>query len=154
MEKKIYTIGYEGVSIGALIRTLEAAGVKTLIDVRAVPLSRKPGFSKNILARSLAEHDIAYLGLKGLGTPPDGRAAARRRDLETLKKIYGAHIKTKEARLDLATAIDMAQESSCCLLCFEHAPDCCHRTLIANAISKKTKQKIVNLDPLIHGHFL
>jgi hypothetical protein len=39
-----------------------------------VPNSRRPGFSKNILAASLAEAGIAYLGLKALGTPAEGRA--------------------------------------------------------------------------------
>jgi uncharacterized protein (DUF488 family) len=147
----LYTIGYEGVSVGALIRTLKQAGVKTLIDVRAVPLSRKPGFSKNILARSLAEHDIAYLGLKGLGTPPDGRAAARRNDIDALKEIFGAHMKTEKARLDLDTAITTALENPSCLLCFEHSPACCHRSLVAADIINKTGQSVINLDPFIHG---
>ena len=53
------------------------AGVKLLVDVRAVASSRRPGFSKNQLAAGLDERGISYLHLRGLGTPegrPRGRA--------------------------------------------------------------------------------
>src|SRR5436309_14693651 len=43
---ELLTIGYEGTTIGAVLDTLSAAGVGLLIDVRALPRSRKPGFSK------------------------------------------------------------------------------------------------------------
>ena len=61
-----------------LIAALQAAGVEQVIDVRAVPLSRKPGFSKNVLAAGLKEAGIDYVHLKALGTPPAGREAARK----------------------------------------------------------------------------
>jgi uncharacterized protein (DUF488 family) len=75
---KIFTIGYEGVTQAQLIEALRAAGVEVLADVRALPLSRRPGFSKNILASGLREAGIDYVGFKALGTPPAGREAARR----------------------------------------------------------------------------
>ena len=61
----------------AVLDELEAAGVKLLVDVRAVASSRRPGFSKNQLAAGLDERGISYLHLKGLGTPKSGREAAR-----------------------------------------------------------------------------
>ncbi|HEY0011664.1 MAG TPA: DUF488 domain-containing protein, partial [Allosphingosinicella sp.] len=75
---RIFTIGYEGSTQPELIAALTGAGVERLIDVRAVPLSRKPGFSKNILAAGLREAGIDYVHLKALGTPPAGREAARK----------------------------------------------------------------------------
>jgi uncharacterized protein (DUF488 family) len=51
-----------------------------LADVRAVPLSRRPGFSKNILGNGLREAGIDYINLKALGAPPEGREAARKHD--------------------------------------------------------------------------
>ena len=48
--RRIFTIGYEGATQGELIAALRQAGVERVIDVRAVPLSRTPGFSKNVLA--------------------------------------------------------------------------------------------------------
>src|SRR4028119_55833 len=74
---RIFTIGYEGATQAELVAALRAAGVERVIDVRAVPLSRKPGFSKNVLAAGLAEAGIGYVHLKALGTPPEGRGGAR-----------------------------------------------------------------------------
>ena len=75
--KKLFTIGYEQTPARAVLDELEAAGVKLLVDVRAVAASRRPGFSKNQLAAGLDERGISYLHLRGLGTPKDGREAAR-----------------------------------------------------------------------------
>ena len=38
----IYTIGYEGVTQGAVIDSLKQAGVQLLADIRYLPLSRRP----------------------------------------------------------------------------------------------------------------
>jgi hypothetical protein len=55
----LFTIGYEGSSIGDFRATLEAARINLVIDVRDVPISRKPGFSKTALAAWFAAADIA-----------------------------------------------------------------------------------------------
>ena len=73
---RIFTIGYEGATQAEAIARLQKARVKRVIDVRAVPLSRRPGFSKNVLKAGLAEAGIDYVNLKGLGTPAEGREAA------------------------------------------------------------------------------
>jgi uncharacterized protein (DUF488 family) len=75
--KKLFTIGYEQTPASAVLDELEQAGVKLLVDVRAVAASRRPGFSKNQLAAGLQERGISYLHLRGLGTPKEGRDAAR-----------------------------------------------------------------------------
>lgn len=87
---RIFTIGYEKATQAEVIAALEAAGVKRLIDVRAIPASRRPGFSKNILARSLAEHDIDYVHLRALGTPAEGREAARKGKTDVLARVLPA----------------------------------------------------------------
>ncbi len=48
--KKLFTIGYEQTPAKSVLDELERAGVKLLVDVRAVASSRRPGFSKNQLA--------------------------------------------------------------------------------------------------------
>jgi uncharacterized protein (DUF488 family) len=131
---RIFTIGYEGATQAELIDRLRDAGAAVLADVRAVPNSRRPGFSKNILAASLAEAGIGYVGFKALGTPADGRAAARRHDLGALRRIYASQLETPEAMLQAAQLIDLAQERPTALLCFEREPGCCHRSLLAEAI--------------------
>ena len=74
---KVFTIGYEATTVGEFVAALQQAGVERVIDVRAIPNSRRPGFSKTPLSRALAEVGIDYVHLRALGTPADGRAAAR-----------------------------------------------------------------------------
>src|SRR6202158_4467503 len=73
---RLFTIGYEQTPAKAVLDELENAGVKLLVDVRAVAASRRPGFSKNQLAAGLDERGISYLHLRALGTPKDGRGGA------------------------------------------------------------------------------
>lgn len=127
---KIYTIGYEGATQAELIAALEQARVARVLDVRAVPLSRKPGFSKNVLAASLADAGIDYVHLKALGTPPEGREAARKGRHDVLERVYAEQLETSEAASDAARMIALAEEKPSALLCFERDPMQCHRTLL------------------------
>src|SRR6202011_2509932 len=95
--KKLFTIGYEQTPAKAVLDELENAGVKLLVDVRAVASSRRPGFSKNQLAAGLDERGISYLHLRGLGTPKDGRDAARSGKFDT----HAKQLKTPQAKEQL-----------------------------------------------------
>src|ERR1700745_4157101 len=97
----LFTIGYEQTPQKAVLDELESAGVKLLVDVRAVTSSRRPGFSKNQLAASLDERGIAYVHLKARGAPRAGGDAARTGDYPKLEKIYSAHLKKPEARQEM-----------------------------------------------------
>jgi uncharacterized protein (DUF488 family) len=130
---EIFTIGYEGATQAEIIATLSAAGVKLLADVRAVPLSRRPGFSKNILASSLRAAGIDYIGLKALGTPPEGREAARKHDHARLAKVYSGQLELPEALAQMAQLRDLAARHPTALLCFEREPSGCHRSLLVSA---------------------
>ncbi|HYW06517.1 MAG TPA: DUF488 domain-containing protein, partial [Longimicrobium sp.] len=61
----------------SFLDALAEAEIELLVDVRAVASSRRPGFAKTRLAANLAEAGIEYLHLRALGTPAEGRAAAR-----------------------------------------------------------------------------
>lgn len=130
---RIYTIGYEGATQAQVIAALAEAGVQLLADIRAVPLSRRPGFSKNVLAAGLREAGIDYVGFKALGTPPEGREAARRHDLARLAAVYAQQLDLPEAALQAAQLAAVAQERPTALLCFEREPGCCHRSLLTGA---------------------
>jgi uncharacterized protein (DUF488 family) len=130
----IFTIGYEGATQAELVAALAAAGVERVIDVRAVPMSRKPGFSKNVLAAGLREAGIDYVHLRALGTPPDGREAARKGRLDEMERIYAAQLETPEAAAESARMIALAGERPSALLCFERDPAHCHRTPLRLAI--------------------
>ncbi|QPQ55675.1 DUF488 domain-containing protein [Allosphingosinicella flava] len=131
---QIFTIGYEGATQAELIAALQDAGVERVIDVRAVPLSRRPGFSKNVLANGLREAGIDYVNLKALGTPPEGREAARKGKQDVLERVYAAQLDTPEAGLDAARMIALAEEKPSALLCFERDYRGCHRTLLWQSV--------------------
>ena len=132
---KLFTIGYERATQAEFIATLQTAGVERIIDVRAVPLSRRPGFSKNILAASLKEAGIDYVGLKALGTPAEGREAARKGKQAVLERVYASQLELPEAIVQAAQMRDLAEEKRSALLCFERDPAGCHRTLLIKAVA-------------------
>jgi len=127
---KIFTIGYEGTTMDAFLATLREAGVEQVIDVRALPLSRRPGFSKNILAATLKDSGIGYVHLKALGTPKPGRDAAKKGDWRTMERVYAGQLHLPEAQAQAAQLRDLAAEKPSALLCFEHDPKYCHRTML------------------------
>lgn len=131
---RIFTIGYEGSTQAELLAALQAAGVERVIDVRAVPLSRKPGFSKNVLAAGLRGVGIDYVHLKALGTPPEGREAARKGKHDVLERVYAAQLETPEAAVQAAQMLELAAEKPSALLCFERDPAACHRTLLRESV--------------------
>ena len=127
---KLFTIGYEATTMGEFLDALKSAGVERVIDVRAVANSRRPGFSKTPLRNALAEVGIDYVHLRALGTPPDGRTAARAGRHEDLKRIYAAQLDLPEAIVAAAQMRELAREKPSALLCYERDPGGCHRTLL------------------------
>jgi uncharacterized protein (DUF488 family) len=146
--KKLFTIGYEQTPPKAVLDELENAGVKLLVDVRAVASSRRPGFSKNQLAAGLDARGISYLHLRGLGTPKDGRLAARSGDMKALERIYARHLKTPQAKEELDELSALVMKSGpVCILCYERDHAHCHRKWIAEIIADRDAVKIENLLP-------
>ena len=143
---KLFTIGYEQTPPKAVLDELENAGVKLLVDVRAIASSRCPGFSKNQLAAGLDERGIAYLHLRGLGTPKEGRLAARSGEFDLLHKIYSKHLKTPQAieELDELSAL-VKQAGPICILCYERDHTHCHRRWIAEIIEDRDGVRVENL---------
>jgi len=136
---RIFTIGYEGSTVGEFLSALKNAGVERVIDVRALPLSRRPGFSKSPLKAALEEAGIEYVHLKALGTPADGRAAARAGRLAELERIYAGQLELPEAMVQSAQMLEFAAEKPSVLLCMERDPAQCHRTLLLGAVAAKAE---------------
>ena len=132
---RIFTIGYEATTMSDFIAALQAAGVERVIDVRALPLSRRPGFSKSPLSGALAEAGIEYVHLRALGTPAEGRNAARAGRHEEMARVYADQLELPEAIAQGALMIELAKEKPSALLCFEREPKHCHRTLLIQAIA-------------------
>jgi len=131
---EVLTVGYENATPAGLITALQGAGVRVLVDVRALANSRKPGFAKTALSGALEQAGIGYLHLRALGTPAEGRAAVRAGKPAVMRKIFAAHLAGTEAQAALANLSDLARQQRVCLLCLEADPAHCHRTLVAEAV--------------------
>ena len=132
---RIFTIGYEATTVREFIAALKSAGVERVIDVRALPLSRRPGFSKSPLRAALEDAGIDYVHLKALGTPSEGRTAARAGRHAHLERIYAGQLELPEAMVQSAQMLELAREKPSALLCMEREPAHCHRTLLLKAVA-------------------
>jgi uncharacterized protein (DUF488 family) len=144
----LFTIGYEQATPAAVFNELKSAKIDLVVDTRAIAASRRPGFSKRQLAASLAEAGIGYVHLQKLGTPAEGRAAARSGDLDTLWRIYDKHIKTAPAQEALNELLALIKSGKrIALLCYCRDPKACHRSRIVALVKKRTRAKVEDLIP-------
>ena len=144
--KSITTIGYEDATVKRFLATLQDARVELLVDVRALASSRRPGFAKTALAANLEGAGIEYLHLRSLGTPAEGRAAARAGRPEEMREIFARHLATPAAQEGLETLQGLVQSGRrVCLLCLEADPAHCHRTLVADALAERMPLRVDHL---------
>jgi len=144
----LFTIGYEQAKPAAVLKELQDAKIELVVDTRAVAASRRPGFSKSQLAASLDEAGIAYLHFQKLGTPADGRQAARAGDRDTLHKIYEAHIRKPEPQAELRELVDLVKSGKrIALLCYCRDPKFCHRWTICTHLEQRLPLKVDDLIP-------
>jgi len=144
MTKTLFTFGYEGLSVGAFVARLKAAGVETVFDVRELPLSRKPGFSKRSLAEVLRRAGIAYAHLPALGCPKPIRVRYRADgDWSAYVRAFAGYLAgQQEAVAELARA---ANKTSACLVCFEADFNYCHRSMVARAAARAGGPSVTHL---------
>jgi uncharacterized protein (DUF488 family) len=141
------TIGYESAPQARVIEALKTAGVEVLIDVRAVAASRRAGFSKGLLSASLEDAGIEYVHLRALGTPKEGRMAARKGHTAEMRAIFEAHLAEPEAQLQLARAIEIAKAKKAALLCYEADHRGCHRSIVVERMQEAADFQVENLQP-------
>ena len=132
---RLFTIGYEAATMAEFLAALQQAGIERVIDIRAVPNSRRPGFSKNPLTNALAEVGIDYVHLRALGTPAEGRAAARAGRQDDLERIYAGQLDLPEAIVQAEQMRELAADKPSALLCYEREPAQCHRSLLIAAVA-------------------
>lgn len=143
----IITIGYEQATQAAVVSALREAGVEVLADIRYLPLSRRPGFSKSSLKAAVEEAGIGYRHFKQLGTPEEGRNAARKGDHVTLARVYAGQLELPEALAQMAELRDLAEHKRVALLCYERNAAKCHRSLLFDALFPDFAR--VDLEPKI-----
>jgi uncharacterized protein (DUF488 family) len=140
----LFTFGYEGLSIEAFIARLKKAGVRTVLDVRQLPLSRKPGFSKARLAEALHAAGIIYAHVPALGCPRPIRDRYKADgDWPAYVKAFSAYLAGQtEAVAELAR---IAKKTSACLVCFEANFNRCHRSIVARATARAGGPRVIHL---------
>lgn len=127
---QLFTFGYEGLELQPFIDVLRKSGVKTVVDVRELPLSRKKGYSKTAFSRTLAEHGIAYLHAPQLGCPKPIRQKYRDDgDWGAYTESFLQYLKTQVT--PLRELVKLAGVTTACLVCFEADFSMCHRTYVA-----------------------
>lgn len=146
--RTVATIGYQLATMRGFLEALRAAGVDLVADVRAVASSRRPGFSKSRLAAHVESDGIGYVHLRDLGTPAEGRAAARAGRHAEMRSVFREHLRTPAARAELAELAELVRtHRRVCLLCFEADPAHCHRTLVADALRAIEPVEVLHLHP-------
>ena len=149
--KPLFTIGYEQSTATAFFDAVMQTRVGLVVDVRAVAASRRPGFSKRQLAAGLDQHGIGYVHLQKLGTPKEGRLAARSGHADTMLRIFERHLATPEAQHALDELTTLAKTSLArsgrplCLLCYERDPAHCHRQRLADELHARLGIKVEHL---------
>lgn len=141
----IFTVGYEGLDIQAFLSLLIKHGVRTVVDIRELPLSRKPGFSKRGLSDILADSGLDYVHMVQLGCPKEVRdrykkdGSWKQYTIGFLQHLDGQG----DALEELAAA---AGQSQCALLCFEADYTRCHRSFVADALHDRFDMGVKHID--------
>ena len=145
MTVTLHTIGYQGATLDGFIATLQDASVSILIDVRAVPWSRRREFVKKALAESLKHAGITYVHLPALGNPEQGREAAKAGRPQDFRRIYESHLQAASTHPALSEAEQSAASGGACLMCMEKSALNCHRSLLADALSARASVTVRHL---------
>jgi uncharacterized protein (DUF488 family) len=131
----LYTVGHSTRPLGDLVETLQAHAVRTLVDIRAFPMSRRlPQFNRESLEASLPAAGIRYVWTKELGgyrkktreeSPHIGLRNASFRN-------YADYMLTAEFRNAMADLVALAEHSRTAYMCAERVYFRCHRMLVSD----------------------
>jgi uncharacterized protein (DUF488 family) len=137
----LFTIGYEGMLLQQFFAVLAANRVQTIVDVRELPISRRPGFAKAALASGAAKRGLSYVHIVALGCPRNIRHDYRDdKDWSRYTRRFLSYLDGQNAAIDeLASLI---RRERCCLLCFEADPATCHRSFVAERVAARTRQHL------------
>lgn len=141
----LFTIGYERASPEDVVRALTEAGVTLLADIRAVPNSRRRGFSKRALAAQMEEAGLQYRHFVALGNPKEGREAGHAGRMDDFRRIFAGQLASPEAQTALGELADLVGHEQVCLMCYEADAALCHRSLVAVALEARQPLEIRHL---------
>ncbi|TQM77629.1 DUF488 domain-containing protein [Thermopolyspora flexuosa] len=133
---RIVGIGYQGSDLDTFINRMLGDGLRTLVDVRLTPISRKPGFSKRRLADALAANGIDYIHLAVLGNPKWNRPgfAGSQAELAQALAVYRELINHPDAFAAIDLIAEKALTGLTGVLCFEADEHRCHRQVVLERV--------------------
>ena len=135
LPKRIYSVGYEGVSVDLVFNALLRHGITRLVDVRANAVSRRYGFAKRTLLRVSARLGIDYDHAPALGIPPERRRqAVNDESLGQMLDDYEESLQ-QERQTDVLRLADTLMATSAAFMCVERDPRKCHRTRLVRVLS-------------------
>jgi uncharacterized protein (DUF488 family) len=137
---RIFTIGHSTHTLEELVEALKSFGVRTLVDIRTVPRSRRvPHFNKGSLAQTLPRRGLRYRHLKALG----GLRRPRPNSVNTAWRNPGFrgfadYLETEEFKEALEELRTLARrEGPVAIMCAEAVPWRCHRSLVADVLTAR-----------------
>jgi uncharacterized protein (DUF488 family) len=125
---RIYSVGYEGLTVAGLVERLRQNRIEELVDVRASPFSRRPGFSKKRLAESLSAAGVDYRH-----EPLLGNAFRDVDDFAAAMDLMRGHLGTGEPAEAVARLVALARDRRIAILCLESDQSRCHRQVVLEA---------------------
>ena len=131
----LYTVGHGARSTEELLAVLGEAAIERLVDVRAMPRSRRhPHFGYGPLGARLVAAGIRYdwrgEALGGLRKGGDDRRHPALAD--PAFRAYAEHMEGAVFRAAAEELAERAVREKLCLMCAERDPGRCHRLLIAD----------------------
>lgn len=132
----VYTIGHSTREEDEFLELLRAHGIRTLVDVRRFPGSRRyPQFGQDTMRDWLSDAGIGYthepeLGGRRKPDPNSPNTAWRNAGF----RAYADHMNSLEFEEAIARVLDLARAAPTAVMCAEAVPWRCHRRLIADAL--------------------
>lgn len=135
----LFTIGHSTRTITEFVNLLKAHNVKQIVDVRTIPKSRhNPQFNEGVIEKSLRKEGIDYIHLSELGglrhtTKDSINTGWRNKSF----RGYADYMATDEFEEGLKILQKLGKDKSSAIMCAEALPWRCHRSMIADALTKK-----------------
>ena len=146
-QQGIYALGYEGLSIDAFLNIILKSGIRQVIDSRNNPISRKYGFAKSALEVRCSDIGVKYFHFPQVGIP-----SSIRYKIQEKEKLWSRYRKEilREASTTVKTIGDIVLKEPSMVICFEKAPQDCHRHILVEDLSQKTGLPVLHYDSETH----
>jgi uncharacterized protein (DUF488 family) len=141
----VYTAGYEGKSIDAFFNELLRKGIEVVVDVRSNPVSRKYGFSRKHFSEIARKLGLEYRHVPSLGIPSSARANLN--GYASYQRLLKRYESTMLPGLtgEISEVAGLMRERPAVLVCVEKDVWCCHRSRLAEAVSRENHLKVIHL---------